>query len=344
VTLGANTINAQVTAIDYTSRTLSLDALPAGVQLNQAGTLQRLATYMSQRDFSPASQLTVGARYQVYLDVWERLITCVEDDSIREVALNGPDTAARTRVVWQVKLIASGQESCMTSQALTDKFQPSNGGFMRAQVQSNRTSMDPCIVSPTSAYYGPENQLYLVEINTGSGDPSGGPATFKWSRENGAVVFPILKLSAGSGQTTLTLADLGRDDRFGLVEGDFVEIQDDDSALNNTVGQLMAVQSIDSSSRTVVLSGTAGSVGANPQRHPLLRRWDQKAGDPAEGGSQLLVDSGARCHRRPNMADRDRPRRARERHRCPGCKAARRRHPLLCAAGNRDNRRWRASR
>jgi hypothetical protein len=41
-----------------------------------------------------------------YLKVWERLITAVEDPSIREVALGsaGPDTAARSKVVWQVLL------------------------------------------------------------------------------------------------------------------------------------------------------------------------------------------------------------------------------------------------
>ena len=104
------------------------------------------------------------------------------------------------------------------------------------------------------------------------------------------MVFPILKLSTGSGQTTVTLANLGHDDRFGLVEGDYVEVEDDASVLNNNSAQLLQVQSIDTSSLIVVLSGTpGGSFGANP--HPLLRRWDQKAGDPAEGGLTLSDDN-----------------------------------------------------
>ena len=41
--------------------------------------------------------------FWVYLDVWEQHITSLEDDSIREKALNGPDTCTRARVVWQVK-------------------------------------------------------------------------------------------------------------------------------------------------------------------------------------------------------------------------------------------------
>src|SRR5262249_22108505 len=45
--------------------------------------------------------------YWVYLDVWERNITWIEDDSIREKALNGPDTCARSKVVWQVKALTA---------------------------------------------------------------------------------------------------------------------------------------------------------------------------------------------------------------------------------------------
>src|ERR1043166_2641077 len=40
-----------------------------------------------------------------YLDVWERHITALEDDSIRETALGGPDTCSRSKVVWQVKVL-----------------------------------------------------------------------------------------------------------------------------------------------------------------------------------------------------------------------------------------------
>src|SRR5258708_30487078 len=43
----------------------------------------------------------------VYVDVWELQISFVQDDGIREVALgvNGPDTATRALVVWQVKTL-----------------------------------------------------------------------------------------------------------------------------------------------------------------------------------------------------------------------------------------------
>src|SRR5262249_44444857 len=41
--------------------------------------------------------------FWVYLDVWERVVTWIEDDRIRDVALGGAATSVRTQVVWQVK-------------------------------------------------------------------------------------------------------------------------------------------------------------------------------------------------------------------------------------------------
>ena len=42
----------------------------------------------------------------MYLDVWERHVTALEDDDIREKALGGADTTTRCKVVWQVKVDA----------------------------------------------------------------------------------------------------------------------------------------------------------------------------------------------------------------------------------------------
>lgn len=227
----------------------------------------------------------------VYLDVWERHITCVEDDSIREVALGGPDTATRARIVWQVKITASEP----TVQALNNLFQPENRGRLKAKAKEKSNSTDPCIIPPDARYQGPENQLYRVEIHTPGKISDSNPATFKWSRENGSVVFPIRgPVGTGSGTTTVTVAHLGRDDRFGLAEGDWVEIQDDDYVLQNRAGNLLQVHAIDRNAMQVTLSGNLDSnVGKDPAKHPLLRRWDHKQGVHAEGGLSIEPDGAA---------------------------------------------------
>ncbi|HEY9631520.1 MAG TPA: DUF6519 domain-containing protein [Coleofasciculaceae cyanobacterium] len=41
----------------------------------------------------------------VYLDVWQRHLTALDDPLLREVALGGADTTTRTKTIWQVKLL-----------------------------------------------------------------------------------------------------------------------------------------------------------------------------------------------------------------------------------------------
>lgn len=51
------------------------------------------------------SNANADASFWVYLDVWERHVTSVEDASISEPALGGPDTCSRAQVAWQVKAL-----------------------------------------------------------------------------------------------------------------------------------------------------------------------------------------------------------------------------------------------
>jgi hypothetical protein len=304
-------VAVRISKPDSTSNTVTIQTLNnSTIPTFQNPKLRRLLTYLRQPDsiasttlgaISPPS-LPAGAS-QIYLDVWERVITYVEDDSIREVALGGPDTAARSKLVWQVKWTpavtdpATGATACMLPQQLAAQFQPPNRGWLQAMARQGSPSTDPCIINPNSQYTGPENQLYRVEINRagaawdGASPTDQAAATFKWSRENGSVVYPIV---SGGGTTTVVVESIGRDDRYGLVEGNFVEVQDDRSVLANSAGSLLTVQSVDNTAMTVSLGGTPdANVGFDRSLHPLLRRWDQEAGDPAEGGLTLAADNAA---------------------------------------------------
>src|SRR5882762_5661899 len=227
---------------------ITISNLPATFSSIANPKLRRVITYLHQPDFafstksnpvSPPPLLppnnTGTVFLQIYLDVWERAITYAEDDSIREVALGGPDTAARTKLVWQVKWQPAteddGEPTCSTP------MRPASRGWLQAMAKQTSKSTDPCIINPNASYNGPENQLYRVEINRGgtAGTVAGTSATFKWSRENGSVIYPIAR---GGGTTKVVVESLGRDDRFGLVEGNLVEVQDDRSILSNLSGNL----------------------------------------------------------------------------------------------------------
>lgn len=294
----------QVKSPDPARRTLTLQGAPAGLA-NPAVVprIRHAVTYRTQPEYPVASGPIAAApgTYQVYADVWERAITSAEDESLREVGLGGPDTTVRAKVVCQVKLMGPLEvaNQCLTPGQIRSRLQADGNGRLKALARPPLAATDPCIVSPDARYRGAENQLYRVEIHRSgpSWDRNEGTrtsaATFKWSRDNGSVVFPIV---AGGGTTTLTLEHLGRDDRFGLGEGDWVEVQDDDSVLVNRAvpPPLLRVQAIDRLGLTVTLSGSPDrNVGVDPSRHPLLRRWDHQSGDPTEGGLQLADDGAA---------------------------------------------------
>ncbi|MGH8905012.1 MAG: DUF6519 domain-containing protein [Egibacteraceae bacterium] len=240
--------------------------------------------------------------FLVYLRVFERLITAVEDPAIREVALgdNGPDTAARLKVVWQVvatdKIPGTdrplGKEPdngpgvdrdyILDSCATWEQKRQDQTGLLKARgKQPASTAGNPCITSPEARYRGAENQLYRVEVHTGG---CAGTATFKWSRDNGSVTFPITKLS----ETEVFLASLGRDSRLGLEAGDWVEIIDDRYVLSGSPEPLQRVKAVDPLDRRVELeTAPTSATGQNPTLHPFLRRWDQREPLPALSGPTL---------------------------------------------------------
>ena len=230
----------------------------------------------------------------VYLDVWERHITYVEDNYIREVALGGADTTTRSKVIWQVKVQQLGQDgnfrdvtSCTSAEKHWDKllkeWQSPNRGLLKARVYKNNKT-EPCIVHPDLGYQGVENQLYRVEIHKGG---EAGQATFKWSRENGSVVFAIApvmipdnrnNLSSQSQTVTVTLHQWWRDERFGLKIGNWVEIVDDEYVLHQLADPLWQVEKIDPEMLQVTLKRhqPPNEVKQNFSHNCLLRRWDHK--------------------------------------------------------------------
>jgi Family of unknown function (DUF6519) len=165
---------------------------------------------------------------------------------------------------------------------------------LRAQLGPAATDDDPCVIAADARYRGCENQLYRVEVHQGSVIAATGVAsnaTFKWSRENGSVIFPVVdSVTAtapdGTPHVTVTLANAGRDRRLGLKVDDWVELLDDDDTLGQRAYPLLQVLAIDPGQHSVTLGGAKGGQphvpGSVPGKHPLLRRWDQR--------EQLTVD------------------------------------------------------
>jgi hypothetical protein len=274
--------------------------------------------YTRQMDLPAAPALDAPAgekrNYLVYLDVWEQHITGAQDPSIREPALKGPDTTTRARLVYQVRVTNTfpgddGQDTAIvdpppdgvdwetwlyhsTSSAtrwslFVKKRQSDQRGMLMARGQPDaRSNPDLCLASPQAGFRGMENQLYRVEIHRcGSGwnakeDGRASAATFKWSRENGSITFPIYWLEDGAAEI-----ECPNDDRLGLKEWDWVEISNDVNELNGTAGVLAKVTAIELAFdptrllvRLLPPEGTSLPAITNDdlKDHPLMRRWDHK--------------------------------------------------------------------
>jgi uncharacterized protein DUF6519 len=227
--------------------------------------------FTKQPDLPGINKLTAKGGYVVYLDVWQRHLTALDDPEIREVALGGPDTATRTKTIWQVRTAAVGANiTCASKPA---PWKAASTGRLSARVQPDAQSDKPCIVPPGAGYRRLENQLYRVEIH-GAGDLSSGPPpTFKWSRDNGSIAARIASIT--NNQITLTTSR--KDSALGFAPGQWIEIIDAGQDLRGEPGALVQITAVDDLVLTVdqaTVIGTFPSSSSNQALFPKVRRWD----------------------------------------------------------------------
>ncbi len=237
---------------------------------------ERFETYLTQKDYPepPAINLNDSKKRLAYLDVWKRTITAVEDKDILEAALGGPDTCTREQLIAQVKVIeASDCKSDITSLIRKNKT-----GALTAKL-SPKAEEEKCSFKPELDYTGLNNSLYRIEIHDAGGVNT---ARFKWSRNNGADLVPVVEFSG-------TDAVIIPDDRI-LCCGDLVELCDDVSDLadfsrTEKHGKLANIKAIDHVDKGVKITldftvdkaadkTTAPFKDRDVQiRHPKLRKW-----------------------------------------------------------------------
>jgi hypothetical protein len=225
----------------------------------------------SNLPFHPEPKLTANKGAIVYLDVWEREVTYIEDPDLLEVALGGPDTATRTQVVWQVKVreldpIKDPAPACGFD------LPPASAGRLSSQATVAPPSKDPCVLPPSGNYRGLENRLYRVEIHDGGKLDK---ITYKWSRENASIVSRVTKIDGPSKKITVTR--IGRDKVLRFQNDDWVEVIDDELELQGKPGKMAKVVTADEAAQTLLLDRdvSAGFDPTKPERHTRVRRWDQ---------------------------------------------------------------------
>lgn len=252
--------------------------------------VQRIPTYATQPYYPSAPPVLGTGTSIVYLDVWEREITGLEDPGIQEIALGGADTATRTQVVWQVKLVdvstvsivsCSMQDSGISS--WESVIQPSGGQLTTGVAQSQ--SPGPCSLTMNTGYTGVENQLYRVQIHNG-GIYGWQPNTFyilgaEIIDSNGSLERAMNAGTSGASTPNpwaTTVGGLTTDETvvWQLVATDQVPLWQQNTAY--VVGN--RVVDSDGNVQTAVASGTSGTT---------TPAWPSTVSTPVPDGTSGLV-------------------------------------------------------
>jgi hypothetical protein len=255
-----------------------------------------------QPDLPGVALPTAAGRYVAYLDVWREHVTALERPALREVALGGPDTATRTRTVWQVRLAPVGATA--TCADVAPPWAPPDSestARLRARAQAPGAAASPCVIPATAGYRRLENQLYRVEVHDGTG-AAGGP-TYVWSRDNGTVAARLVRLDGDE----LTIAAPGRDDRTSFAKDQWVEVVDAGRSRRGERGFLGRLD--DAVGTGLTVGEWRGGTGPTAADLPdlartvvLVRRWDSDGALPVptaagwvdlEGGVQVEFEPGA---------------------------------------------------
>jgi hypothetical protein len=245
--------------------------------------LEAPVSYRQQPDLPGLAALPAGS-HLVYLDVWQRHLTFLDDRRLLETALGGVDTTTRVKNIWQVRTVpVSGAPDCGGAYAEFTARTQASTIHLQARTQPVAGADDPCQMAEASGYTSLENQLYRVEIHSlqtaaEQARGVGRAAVWKWSRENGSVE---VGLKAVNGRV-LTVSSLGRDDKLGIRKGHFVELTDDAIELSGRHGDLLEVDDVDEGDLTITLKGPPEPAPAilttvNPALHPRVRRWEGTA-------------------------------------------------------------------
>lgn len=274
-----------VASVDAARRIVQLATPAAAFGGRRDALVRRVTTYATQPDLAdpPQYTATAGNVDLVYLDVWQRHVTVIDDPEIREVALGGPDTATRRQTVCQVR-VAPNAGSCDAVSALA---QGESLARLSTLIVAPPPEEDLCLIAPGGGYQGLENRLYRIEVHDG-GD-IGGDATFKWSRDAGAVEYAVEEFPAAD-LDRVRLTTLGPDELLGLSRFDFVEVTDDGDELagDPRPGTVLQIVDIDRAERLLVLSEPLTAGRYRVDRRARVRRWDR--GDAAVAVREITDD------------------------------------------------------
>jgi hypothetical protein len=265
---------------------------------------------------------------RLFLEVWHRMVTALDDPSLQEPALGQADTTTRLQTVWRVvadRILVKKPlplpplvpprginpvlfDRVAAISALSHAAKSANGDSA-AQI-----SQVECCAQMYQSTVEPAPGTLSAQTTGASSDCSCEPtpaagyrglenqlyrveihqrgtestATFKWSRENGSVVVAVVEISGAD----VVVDSLGPDANLGFQAGQWVELIDDTylfGPVPNQPGELFQIKSITPEHKTITMTGPVAAI--DPSRNARLRRWEQFGTTATANGVPLSVGS-----------------------------------------------------
>lgn len=267
-------------------------------------------TYDHQPDWLNPPAAAKPSLELVYLSLREQEISAVEDHDLKDVALGGPDTAQRLRLMQRVERLDVTQATCAGALSEAEKQWLASGlryDPLSAQLVSlaalkvgfdNLSGKDNvCEPIAQGGYLGADNQLIRVQISS--------PNDFLWGYDDASFLYRVSAVSLDG--KTLTLAerplDAFHEPRSGqhvevlratarLANGEYVAYACDTTNPPPATGHLVTklARAYHRDDKAIVLE-TALSGDLDPKQTPMLfvRVWEEQktiaAGNPVSLGT-----------------------------------------------------------
>jgi len=251
----------------------------------------------------------------VYLLLREQEVGAVEDGSLLDIALGGPDTSQRVRIVQRVVRHGTGEATCEGSLAVLDKLwagqgltfdsktmQLRSGSTLQVSFEQDPQAATPCEPVAQGGYLGAENQLIRVQV--AGVDESGAP-TLVWGFDNAYFLYrvDVGATDTTAGTTVLRLPSPPVDEYHQPTLGQAVEVLRAAVKLSGspaesnyyaaaTTGIVTTVTTAYQAATQELVIGTALDAPATDSPVVFLRVWQETIAAYV-GGPVALGDTGA---------------------------------------------------
>lgn len=184
-------------------------------------------SYFDQPDWIGPQAPSKPVSEVISLRLFEQEVGAVEDPDLLDVALGGPDTTQRVRLMRRVERSAGDKctdaakdwkEKGFSLDPETMRLHPE--AALKVTFPTPPSTANPCDPVASGGYLGAVNQLIRVE----SRNPDGRSPTLLWGYDNASFLYRVTAPASGSSATTLTLAQAPVDAFHQPLKNQVVEV------------------------------------------------------------------------------------------------------------------------